>query len=306
MTDQLTLLKNLSKINVAYDEKHGDKKHREINRNRSMDFRASYSRSVKILVPKDMVYSINTSDILVSNQEMLDRMFKVAPTVLKNKDFVKLPFNELSIVGDNLTILLDKITPKKILGYTEYGVLTKELFTGHVNVIFRATVFAANGNISPLGMVFGESNGKLYSSFYFTASGMDEIYHSIPKEDKNPLETTAFLSLADILNVLLFMNARNTDFVDVEASKDEIKSVPKHLRPSVVYKVLKITKDKVVYKSLSDAISKLNEESGGSSKKLHLVRGCFHKCKNGIFWWNPHLRGDRKNGVVVKDYELET
>jgi len=37
--------------------------------------------------------------------------------------------------------------------------------------------------------------------------------------------------------------------------------------------------------------------------RIHLCRGHIKRRKTGNFWWQPHVRGDRKRGMVVKDYK---
>ena len=44
--------------------------------------------------------------------------------------------------------------------------------------------------------------------------------------------------------------------------------------------------------------------AGGThaAPRLHLCRGHMKKRKTGYFWWQPHVRGDKKSGMVQKDY----
>lgn len=41
------------------------------------------------------------------------------------------------------------------------------------------------------------------------------------------------------------------------------------------------------------------------SPRIHLRRGHIKRRKTGNFWWQPCVVGDRKRGVVMKDYELK-
>lgn len=75
------------------------------------------------------------------------------------------------------------------------------------------------------------------------------------------------------------------------------------------YHVLKFCPGKAVKK-------KANGEGFGvniGAMPVHLCRGHFKVFTAekplfgkwvGIFWWQPQVRGNKKNGVVVKDYEL--
>lgn len=42
----------------------------------------------------------------------------------------------------------------------------------------------------------------------------------------------------------------------------------------------------------------------GEGIRAHFVRGHFKIRKSGIFWWSPFLRGDAKQGLVMKDYRV--
>ena len=42
----------------------------------------------------------------------------------------------------------------------------------------------------------------------------------------------------------------------------------------------------------------------GTEIRASFIRGHFKHRKTGIFWWNPHLRGNRKRGFVDKDYTI--
>jgi len=46
---------------------------------------------------------------------------------------------------------------------------------------------------------------------------------------------------------------------------------------------------------------------------LHWVRGHYKEYgekglfgkRKGVFWWSPHLAGDKRAGIVTKDYSLD-
>jgi len=53
----------------------------------------------------------------------------------------------------------------------------------------------------------------------------------------------------------------------------------------------------------------------GKKVKIHLCRGHFKNYTKdaplfgrytGLYWWQPHVRGDKKEGMVVKAYEIST
>lgn len=43
-----------------------------------------------------------------------------------------------------------------------------------------------------------------------------------------------------------------------------------------------------------------------SHNRIHLCRGHFKQRKTGLYWWQPHVRGQNKKGIVVKDYSVAT
>lgn len=60
--------------------------------------------------------------------------------------------------------------------------------------------------------------------------------------------------------------------------------------------------------------SKKAEHQSEWSNRIHLCRGHFKKFSEekplfgkytGMFWWQPQVRGDKKQGVVQKDYQVE-
>ncbi|CCK81223.1 hypothetical protein [Desulfobacula toluolica] len=74
-----------------------------------------------------------------------------------------------------------------------------------------------------------------------------------------------------------------------------------------------------VYKTLKLVLpSKSENKSGtgdsGIKMKIHLCRGHFKNYTKdsplfgkytGLYWWQPHVRGNKSEGMVVKDYKIE-
>lgn len=109
-----------------------------------------------------------------------------------------------------------------------------------------------------------------------------------------------------VLGAHAFLACRNvsTDTI-TPPGKVSAKHLRRHGKPLVRYKVLKI--------------AAMGRRSTGSSKggtaelSLHIVRGHFKTftperplfgSRTGVYWWSQNLRGDKKNGVIVKDYEM--
>ena len=74
------------------------------------------------------------------------------------------------------------------------------------------------------------------------------------------------------------------------------------------------------YKTLKLVLPSESKKGGeylpsGKKVKIHLCRGHFKNYTKdaplfgrytGLYWWQPHVRGDKKEGMVVKDYEIST
>ncbi len=73
------------------------------------------------------------------------------------------------------------------------------------------------------------------------------------------------------------------------------------------------------YKTLNVVLPSPSRSSSGSSKtdihqRIHLCRGHFKEYTTenplfgkhtGLYWWQPHVRGQNKDGIVMKEYEIE-
>lgn len=116
------------------------------------------------------------------------------------------------------------------------------------------------------------------------------------------------LIMGTVLEILLLLNAKNTNVATYTPTKKEISYVPKNAVKSYVYHILDLYREGTKYESVKD----VTEFVGGtgrhsSEKRAHFVRGHFKRKKNGLFWWSPFMRC-RKNsevGVVDKDYRIK-
>ncbi len=110
------------------------------------------------------------------------------------------------------------------------------------------------------------------------------------------------------VNALACLNAKNVKSVTIEApAKLNAKRVKNGKTPFFEYKVLDIfLGDKVrqVQSGSGKRIRMALDEIMKSSTKLCAVRGHFKRRKSGLFWWNMHMRGHQRNGVVEKDYSV--
>lgn len=102
-----------------------------------------------------------------------------------------------------------------------------------------------------------------------------------------------------------FINCRNTVIVDHSPDPKLAKANLKRGKPpSITYKTLEI---EAVKKILS---TKGNIAVNGLQRALHICRGHFKDYREhglfgkvkGLYWWDMHIRGTDKAGVVDKDY----
>jgi len=107
-------------------------------------------------------------------------------------------------------------------------------------------------------------------------------------------------------NFLMLINCKNIKGVTVPAPERlNRKRLAKGRVPIFTYKVLNV----VIPKSKS----KSNPTSSGETVRLHFCRGHFKMYTKdkplfgkhvGLYWWQPHVRGDAGKGFVEKDYNV--
>lgn len=115
-----------------------------------------------------------------------------------------------------------------------------------------------------------------------------------------------------VLNsALILLNCKNIKEEDNKAStKINKKRKKKGKQELFTYKtlVLKLPAKKGVE-------GEKNQNNIDEKKRIHLCRGHFKIYTNqnplfgkhtGVYWWQPHLRGDKAAGLVEKDYEFNT
>lgn len=108
------------------------------------------------------------------------------------------------------------------------------------------------------------------------------------------------------LFTIQFMHCKNIELV--ERVKPMYKQKPKNKKkmPIIKYHILNISPIKKVLETEG------NIQSDGLSKALHICRGHFKTYNGkglfgkypGTFWVGEHVKGNDKNGIVVKDYNV--
>jgi len=128
--------------------------------------------------------------------------------------------------------------------------------------------------------------------------------------DKNLLYDELDTYLALFEKVLILLNCKNITTEDHKPDVALNKSRRKKGKQELfTYKTLKL---------ILPSNKKGSDSSGqptGEHNRVHLCRGHFKKYTEehplfgkytGLYWWQPHVRGQNKDGIVMKDYNVTT
>lgn len=129
-----------------------------------------------------------------------------------------------------------------------------------------------------------------------------EILDKIIKEDIGELSI--------LQNLIILLNCKNITTEDHKPNVALNKSRRKKGKQELfTYKTLKL----VLPSNKKNADS--SSQPTGEHNRIHFCRGHFKEYTEdhplfgkytGIYWWQPHVRGQNKEGVVIKDYEVKT
>jgi hypothetical protein len=126
-------------------------------------------------------------------------------------------------------------------------------------------------------------------------------------KDHHEMGHNCWTFLAPALLAISFMHCRNTVIQDVAPPpKLERANIKRGKVPCVHYKTLEIAPVKKILATQGLA------ESTGLKHALHICRGHFKDYRQhglfgkrkGLYWWDMHIRGTTKQGLVVKDYTM--
>jgi len=108
------------------------------------------------------------------------------------------------------------------------------------------------------------------------------------------------------LLAISFMHCKNVEMVSQEPKRIMGKRTPRN-QSKIKYHVLKIEPMKKILRDEGES------ETKGIKHALHICRGHFKDFSNGeglfgkykgMYWWNSQVRGNRKHGIVQKDYSV--
>ena len=104
-----------------------------------------------------------------------------------------------------------------------------------------------------------------------------------------------------------FTHCRNVQVMDAPLPEAVRKKREKRGKHAAVFKILEIRPMKAVLRNAD------GNRSTGLKQRLHICRGHFKDYRNGrglfgkyrgMFWWEMHVRGDKAQGEVKKDYSV--
>ena len=127
--------------------------------------------------------------------------------------------------------------------------------------------------------------------------------------DKNELGGAQGAFIFPLLLSVSFMHCKNeTIKQNTPPPKLSRKHQKKHGKPLVRYHTLDIEPMKKILRMEGQS------ETHGLKHALHICRGHFKDYRDGgglfgkhkgLYWWESHVRGDKREGVVLKDYNIK-
>ena len=248
--------------------------------------------SVKFIVGRELL------DLGVSNKKFLDRLFdgkkneeQVQTKFSLYNNHCRLPFP--GIVIENDTVLLLLIATKPLC----WNVYTVE----------------PDGRVSPAYLVIelgsGDNEIGVFVQYLIPEEAFVKLYgyDETMKKKKRLINNLSILFVA-VMEILLFMNAKNIKHVRYTPTKKENEPVPKVLQPKYTYHILDLFRQKKVYTSLQSIEDDLcRPRTASTLRRAVLVRGHFKQRKTGLFFWDFHTRNKHNaetHGMVDKDYRI--
>lgn len=166
--------------------------------------------------------------------------------------------------------------------------------------------------ITPISYIEGQWLPPLISFVKYAHTHHLKIIPCSPKllEDKIEEMAAGFNRELAALNCFLrIINCKNVGTEDVEPATKINKSRAKKKKPPLVsYKILTVN---VPSRRTSDGNA---SSSHGQTQRVHLRRGHYKTFSEekplfgkytGTYWWQPSVRGSKKNGLVTKEYSLK-
>lgn len=177
-----------------------------------------------------------------------------------------------------------------------------------------ATVFNRQANVWMLvkpALFWRDGKYVLQMPAYAKYDFMRHVYQPLDYKELMQGDTIVLNSIAhDVSHMLQILHSRNVGLIEVVPSEAvNKKRLSKKKPPLVKYYTLTIDKTAVKHK----VVGSIPWSQADSGKVLHSVRGCVkhyteeHKLFGrivGDIFVPAHVRGDRKNGEIIKDYNV--
>lgn len=193
---------------------------------------------------------------------------------------VKRPF---FILAEELCYSDERVDCMRVHSFTVYAIpayMGEDLYlhSGYVEINRVSGTYNAIANVVTLKFLSGGDGFK-------KLAGPEQLHDSM-------------VACADWLNSFLsVLNCSNVEIAEVSEPKFlNKKRLKKGKVPIYSYKTL-------VLKTRQQRLE--NGIGTHDSPRIHLRRGHIKRRKTGNFWWEPCVVGDRKRGIVVKDYRAD-
>jgi len=169
-------------------------------------------------------------------------------------------------------------------------------------LIITSIYYLINVKIWTLPLITYYTNLKTKENWYCkTFKDVDEdIIHHLNSEQS--------VHRAYIGQVLLMLNCKNIGTIDINPpQKLNKKRIKGNKQPLFTYKNL-------IINPIGKKRNSNNEPQNLWDNRIHMCRGHFkHYVKEkplfgkytGMIWWQPQARGNKKKGVVMKDYKIK-
>jgi len=192
-----------------------------------------------------------------------------------------------------------KKTRRWLLSPQNYFITIGKKIGEHAPLREMVTAFLKNSNASP----------EVVKSYYESNIWPQPIIDKMDVKMSQDLCRDDLRDLVALNAAIMLLNCKNIVSEDVRpSSKINKKRRSKGKKPLYTYKILKLVLP-------SDTKNGAEYSKSGEKTRIHLCRGHFKNYTSdsplfgkytGLYWWEAHLRGDKKEGLVNKEYEIST
>lgn len=235
----------------------------------------------------------------------------------------------IKLLENSIGIYVGDVSPIEKASHTLIG---KEMKISHFNLPFKNTLFMYNYDLHCATLAIEYNKIIFFAGFAFSKDYnmwvIDDCFSFFDKEKENwnmvesvvsietvkknvPLdivETQARSRVSHAVFILNVLNCRNVQLAPVDPPERLNRArAKKGKHPLYRYHILTVDLNKV-----QKAVCSTSQRQFGIMP-VHLCRGHFKEYTEdkplfgrvtGRFWWQPYARGNAKNGIVMKDYDV--